>query len=1815
MNLLRMRKISLIVSLIFYMLGFTFSNSAKAQEITTDGTTSTTVNSDGNGNFNIGQGDRAGSNLFHSFGDFSVPTNGSAVFNNATDISNIFNRVTGGNISNIDGLIQANGSANLFLINPAGIVFGSNARLDIGGSFLGTTADSILFEDGVFSATDLDNPPLLTINAPIGLNLRDNPEPIVNSSFALNDAGEFVGLEVQPGNNLAFIGGNIDFDSGEVTARGGRVELGGLSSAGTVTIEPNGSLIFPNGVNRANVTFSNAADVDVVSEGGGSIFVNANNIDLIGGEFGASTLRAGISADSTSADAQAGDIIINATGTVSISDSAILSNDTFGIGNAGRIQIASGNAIELTGGSAISNVVRTDAVGNSQGITINANSLSLSEGSSIDTSTFGRGNTGAIEIQTVGETLLNGNSNIFNNVELDAVGNSQGITIDATSFSLTEGSSINAIAFGLGNAGNISIEAAESVALSDSSFVFSQVESNGEGRGGDIAVNTDNLSLTDGSQITAAVFGRGNAGSVTVDAEEITFEGINLENSRPTGIINDVELGATGNAGNIIINTEQLSLIDGATIASDVAGVGDAGRIEINATGSVTISGLTEFAGNEEVSALSRFSRVSSTIIGADVVGNAGNIQINAGSLTLADEGVISSSTFGRGNAGNININVKEAVALNNNGDIFSSIGSTGQADENAVSTIEINAASFTIADAFSSIETSTSGTGDAGNIVLNVDDTVEIVDGRLSSDVFADAIGNAGNIEISSTSVNLSQRAVVDSSTNGQGDAGDIVINATDSVSLSDGSSIFSQVSSNGEGEGGEITLDTADLSLSGGSQITAAVFGRGNAGNVTVDASNITFEGIDSQDSLPTGIINSVEFGATGDAGNIVINTERLSLIDGSRIGSDVSGTGNAGNIQINAADSVTISGLTEFAGNEEVSATTRFSQISSTTGTDVVGNAGNIQINAGSLTLADEGVISSSTFGRGNAGNISIDVEEAVALNNNGDIFSSIGFTAQADENAASTIEINAGSFTIADAFSSIETSTSGTGNAGNIVLNVDETVEIVGGLLSSDVATGAIGNAGNVEIASASVNLSEGATINSSTNGQGNAGNIAINATDSVSSLDASSIFSQVNQSGEGEGGEITVDTANLSLTNGSQITAAVFGQGNAGSVTIDASNITFQGIDSDGFAAGIVNSVEAGATGNAGAIEINTDSLNLGDRALLNSTTNGQGNAGDIAVDATDSVSLSDTSSIFSQVNRSGEGEGGEITVDTANLSLTNGSQITAAVFGQGDAGSVTVNASNISFQGIDSDGFAAGIVNSVEAGATGNAGAIEINTDSLNLGDRAVLNSTTNGQGNAGNININSNSSIVLDGAAIVSSNVGQAAVGSGGEINIQTQNFTLLSGSEIITQTFGDGQAGNITVNAADSVSISGTATFPFLESGSPGGFSSGLVASTESGANARGGEITVTTPRLELNNGGVIGARSRSEFAGGEITVNADNLEINSGGQILTTAFSGGASGNINLNVDNLTVEGRDETFSARVEALTTELDTEQANFIIDPVNEFSGVFANTAPDATGNGGVITVVAEDLELDNGGQILAETNFRQPDNITPSEINLFIDDTLTLRNNSTISAQAANSANGGNININAENGFVVAFPSTGIGNDIRANASEQGTGGEINISAEQIFGFSEARNTAGVDNNSNDIDASSDDSTLDGTIVINNSDINPTRGATELPVNTVEPDNNVAQACSYDRNTGVANTFVINGKGGVPPVPTAPLSSELLTFDTQPTASQPKTIVTSKGNIIPAMGVVKTKDGQIKLVATPTDNASRLPNGSPNCG
>jgi filamentous hemagglutinin family protein len=200
--------------------------------------------------FTITGGTVAGTNLFHSFDQFSILAGQTAYFNNALSVQNILSRVTGGQISTIDGSIRANGTANLFFINPSGIVFGPNAQLNIGGSFVGSTASSIKLADGSeFSATNPQAPSLLTINVPIGLQFGSNPGSIINQSTALAPPNlpilpptppipNNVGLAVQPGQTLALIGGDVLLNGGNLTANIGQVFLGSVASPGFVSFSP-----------------------------------------------------------------------------------------------------------------------------------------------------------------------------------------------------------------------------------------------------------------------------------------------------------------------------------------------------------------------------------------------------------------------------------------------------------------------------------------------------------------------------------------------------------------------------------------------------------------------------------------------------------------------------------------------------------------------------------------------------------------------------------------------------------------------------------------------------------------------------------------------------------------------------------------------------------------------------------------------------------------------------------------------------------------------------------------------------------------------------------------------------------------------------------------------------------------------------------------------------------------------------------------------------------------------------------------------------------------------------------------------------------------------------------------------------------------------------------------------------------------------------------------------------------------------------------------------------------------------------------------
>jgi filamentous hemagglutinin family protein len=587
-------------------------------------------------------GTQAGRNLFHSFGQFSVPTGGTAFFNNAADIQNIISRVTGGSASNIDGLIRTNPTANLFLINPNGIIFGKNASLNVGGSFVATTANRIGFGNlGFFSATNPEAPSLLlTVNPSALLFNQIAAAPIQNNSQALgaelDPSKNFTpeGLRVPDGKSLLLVGGNVSMNGGGLFAFGGRVELGGLGEPGTVGIDLNGnnlSLNFPDSVLRANVSL-NGVNVNVRAASGGSIAINARNLEILRG----SQLRAGIGRGLGGSDVKAGDIVINATETFTIADA-----DSF-----------------------VSNAVTVGAKGKGGDVQISAGSLSVSGGAQLYAGTYGQGDAGSVTINVRDTASFDGenqearslNSGASSKVELSGIGKGGNVNLQARSLRLTNGAVLEASTVGEGNAGAVNIHARDIVihgqsTLLESSGVYSRVETayqpkyhQGVGQGGNINITADSLSVTNGAVITTSTLGQGDAGNVFINARDIVFDGMGRfdenkkirQSSAATSAVRDI---GVGQGGSVNVTADSLKVSNGASLSTSTLGQGNAGNVFINAR-NIVLDGLGSYLNevqpyflhreNLDLLLIRRGSRISTTAGIENQGGDGGNITINA---------------------------------------------------------------------------------------------------------------------------------------------------------------------------------------------------------------------------------------------------------------------------------------------------------------------------------------------------------------------------------------------------------------------------------------------------------------------------------------------------------------------------------------------------------------------------------------------------------------------------------------------------------------------------------------------------------------------------------------------------------------------------------------------------------------------------------------------------------------------------------------------------------------------------------------------------------------------------------------------------------------------------------------------------------------------------------------------------------------------------------------------------------------------------------------------------------------------------------
>ncbi len=584
-----------------------------------------------------------GSNLFHSFSEFNAEEGRGAYFTNPSIIDNILTRVTGNNPSNILGKIGVLGDANLFLINPNGIIFGTNAQLDLRGSFVASSADGIVFDNSFeFRASNPKVPPLLTVNLPLGLRFGSAPGKITNRSTVKDFVTkEKNGLQVQSGKTIALLGGDILMESGAIRAPGARIELGGVAGNSLVHLTPMsfGWAFGYEGVeNFRDIQLSQNALATTRGESGGDIQLYGRRIAI--------TSPSGV-----------------------VNSQVVTLNE--GANSGGNITLNASESVELDGGELTTGSL-PEAAGRAGDIKITTGRLTVSNGSFIDASSDGAGRGGNLIVNATKSVEVNGRGTRARlTTQAFGDGNAGDLMVTTERLILRDGGQITSSTFGSGNAGKVSVDASDSVEVSGSGVSRNKrfnksglfATTNGgdptvtvNGKGGDLKINTGRLVVQNGGVISvAAVDGStGQAGNLTINANSLSLnrgsitaetgksgvtEGANitLQIRDLLRLENESLISATafGDAkgGNILIDPTFVLLFPSGPNGSDIiakAERGNGGNIRIEAQGIFGTAERKAIAGNRsnDIDASSEFGASGQVQLTSTVDPNQGVTQI-----------------------------------------------------------------------------------------------------------------------------------------------------------------------------------------------------------------------------------------------------------------------------------------------------------------------------------------------------------------------------------------------------------------------------------------------------------------------------------------------------------------------------------------------------------------------------------------------------------------------------------------------------------------------------------------------------------------------------------------------------------------------------------------------------------------------------------------------------------------------------------------------------------------------------------------------------------------------------------------------------------------------------------------------------------------------------------------------------------------------------------------------------------------------------------------------------------------------------------
>ncbi|WP_083305457.1 filamentous hemagglutinin N-terminal domain-containing protein [Moorena producens] len=1116
-----------------------------------------------------------GENLFHSFADFNVGELQRVYFANPSGIENILTRVTGSNLSNIQGTLGVDGAANLFLLNTNGIVFGAKARLDVAGSFFASTANSLVFGDGQeFSATSYQAPPLLTINITPGLQYGK-----YDPRSTITNAGNLA-----VGQDLTLAAGNLDLQ-------------GQLEAGRNLTLFGQDRVTIRDSVAQPFIAYSGGL---LLIQGNQSINIAAHN-HVLSGLFAGSDLQlrthnpvtgnahytAGGSVSIEQLDGLPGNL-------VSTDDPIILTNGDVSLGNytGASLHILAGGSVRLgdveinstdTADNAISpnnsnpflaslaNVTLSDQAGTSVVID-GSNKPTLDIRAGIDWTLLGGfpGNTDSSNLGSNFETAATGADITIGDISINApnglvlltnqyqanpslvsetlkisslltgdgtIANDNG-TVDKTNqrFSGNGGEVFIDYRGGIeisdsakptlrdridassasGKAGDITVVTNDELSL-DNSFIISNTF--GTEKGGDITIDTGSLFARNGAQIETSTFGQADAGKVTIIADDtVTFEGNSDNPNTTTGIVNNIEKDAIGNSGGISITTGSLFMND-ASLQSRIKGQGNGGDVTIIADDQVIVD-----KNNNSIVTKVDFS----------VIGSAGDISIDAESVTIKNGARLVADTLGQGNSGNISVTARDTVTIDgvaSNDRVASGLRSRVGQDK-----VDQNDSNQSQAE------------GGRGNITIKAKSVFVTNGGQLSTD-----INDQGNPD--KTDENGANISII---------AEDEVIfdgGATNENGNSFSSIIFTRVTAEAEGNGGKVLIKAGSVSFTNGALIISETKGRGNGGDVEIIARDrVLFDGIRELSpvnrSVNSGIVSDVQAQGKGDAGDIRITVTEgsLAITEGARLASVTKGKGDGGDVIITVRDQFLIDGVDIKDRSSRI--------LTGVNPQSTGGNGGKIEIEAKSISVTDSARLNASTKGNGRGGDIIL-TANTLTVND--------GLIASAAEEKA-------------------------TGQAGKITIDTDSLKVEDGGKIT---VRSEKGIAGNLEITANSLLLNGGKLLAETQLNRGEEGaNITLNVSDWIVMLNESLISAEALD--EATGGNIDIDT-NLLIAfpptgpNGSDIIAkAEDGQG--GEITIDAEDVRLieerRAMPGNG-----TNDIDASSdSGTQGIVTINTGNI-------------------------------------------------------------------------------------------------------------------------------------------------------------------------------------------------------------------------------------------------------------------------------------------------------------------------------------------------------------------------------------------------------------------------------------------------------------------------------------------------------------------------------------------------------------------------------------------------------------------------------------------